>query len=614
MAASTLLQIMGAHKAFGAKTLFADASFAVNEGEHIGLIGPNGAGKTTLLKVIAGQEEFDSGTVIKAKALRLGYLEQEAEWKTDETIEECLVRQCSMPLWDLKKNGRELGLFENDYKRVLSSLSGGYRMRVKLLSLIGQEPNLLMLDEPTNFLDLETVLVVENFLQGYKGAFLLISHDREFLRRVTDHTVEVEGGEITKFPGQIDDYFEQKAMLREQLEKTAANQTARKEQILDFVSRFGAKATKARQAQSKLKSLEKMEVIEVKPIPVRARIPIPPPSKTGKEVLRVRSLACGYGDKPVWSDVNLVLERGQHLGIVGVNGSGKSTLLKVLAGRLPLLAGEIKEGMGVTKAIFSQHSADQLNPEETIFESLSKAAHPEVYQQDVLNMAGSLLFGGDAIEKKVKVLSGGEKARVALGQILLSKSSLLLLDEPTNHLDFDTVESLTSALAAYEGSLVVVSHDRGFIRRIATKILAIENGQIETWPGTYDEYVWSLQKGVLSESAVGMKTTEKTVSSAKTGAESVGVSRQQRLKQIESEVRRIERLLPDLEKKTAKLSEERDRLTTELIQSTGAMAAQLAKDLHERSAEIESLEEKTLTEMETLENLQAERKVLRSEG
>ncbi|HRO67598.1 MAG TPA: ATP-binding cassette domain-containing protein, partial [Pseudobdellovibrionaceae bacterium] len=286
---------MGAYKAFGAKVLFADAAFAVNEGEHIGLIGPNGAGKTTLLKVIAGQEEFDAGTVVKAKALRLGYLEQEAEWKTDETIEECLVSRCSMPLWDLKKHGRELGLFENDYRRVLSSLSGGYRMRVKLLSLIGQEPNLLMLDEPTNFLDLETVLVVENFLQGYKGAFLLISHDREFLRRVTDHTVEVEGGEITKFPGQIDDYFEQKAMLREQLEKTAANQTARKEQIMEFVTRFGAKATKARQAQSKLKSLEKMEMIEIKPIPVRAKIPIPPPVKTGKEVLRVESLACGYG-------------------------------------------------------------------------------------------------------------------------------------------------------------------------------------------------------------------------------------------------------------------------------------------------------------------------------
>lgn len=612
MAEPNLLQIVKGSKTFGPRVIFNDITLAVNEGEHIGLIGPNGAGKTTLLKIIAGLEDLDGGTIIRSKALRIGYLEQESDWNTDETVEECLVRQCTMPLWDLKKNAQPLGLVEGDFSRKLSSLSGGYRMRVKLLSLIGREPNFLMLDEPTNFLDLETVLVVESFLQGYKGAFLLISHDREFLRRVTDHTVEVEAGEVTKFPGQIDDYFEQKALLREQLETAAASQAARRDEVMDFVRRFGAKATKARQAQSRLRALEKMEVIEVKSIPVRAKIPIPPPLKTGKEVLRVERLSCGYGDKAILTGLDLVLERGQHLGIVGVNGAGKSTLLKTLAAAIPALAGQIKEGLNVTKALFSQHSADQLRPEETVFQALSRAAHSEVLRQEVLNLAGALLFGGDAIDKKIRVLSGGEKARVALGQILLSKSTLLLLDEPTNHLDFDTVEALTEALASYEGSLVIVSHDRGFIRRIANKILEVDRGKIRVWPGTYDDYVWSLQKGVLAE--VLAEESKKSIAPAVAKAAAPEpVHRHQRLKQIESELRKSEKAIPIHEKRLAAVENDRLRINEELVAASGPTAGFLAKELHDKSVEINELEEAILREMENIEALTAERKVLRGD-
>lgn len=607
---TNLLQIVGAAKTFGPKVLFEDATFAVNEGEHIGLIGPNGAGKTTLLKIIAGQLEMDAGTMVRSRSLRLGYLEQEAEWNTDETVEECLVRQCSMPLWDLKKHGRGLGLAEADFASRLSSLSGGYRMRVKLLSLIGGEPNFLMLDEPTNFLDLETVLIVESFLQGYKGAFLVISHDREFLRRVTDHTVEVEGGEIVKYPGTIDDYFEQKALLREQLSKAAAGQAARRAEVLDFVARFGAKATKARQAQSRLRALEKMETIEVKPVPVRARIPIPPPTKTGKEVLRVEGMACGYGERRVLSGVDLVLERGQHLGIVGLNGAGKSTLLKTLAGALPLQAGSVKEGLNVEKALFSQHSAEQLRPGETVFQALSRAAHPEVLRQEVLNLAGALLFGGEAVEKKVSVLSGGEKARVALGQVLLSKSTLLLLDEPTNHLDFDTVEAMTEALSSYEGSLVVVSHDRGFIRRVSNKILEIDRGKVRVWPGTYDEYVWSLQKGVLAD--VLASEREEAAGPAASAAKDDDVpNRHQRMKQIESELRKAERAVPALEKKLAGLETERSALNEKLLAASGTTAGALAREYSDKSLEISGVEEELLAEMERIEKLTNERARLR---
>ncbi|MBX2989358.1 MAG: ATP-binding cassette domain-containing protein [Bdellovibrionaceae bacterium] len=624
----SLLQINGASKAYAHKVLFRDAGFAVGEGEHIGLIGPNGAGKTTLLKVLMGLEELDAGEVIRSRSLRLGYLEQEADWDTEETIEACLLRQCSMPLWDLKKHGRELGLFEEHFSRPLKSFSGGYRMRVKLLSLIGKEANLLLLDEPTNFLDLETVLVVERFLQGYDGAFLLISHDREFLRRVTDHTVEVESGDITKYPGNIDDYFEQKALLREQLEKAAAGQAAKREQVMDFVRRFGAKATKARQAQSRLKSLDKMERIELKDVPVRARIPIPAPIRTGKEVLRTEGLDCGYGAEPVLRDVRLVLNRGEHAGIVGLNGAGKSTLLKTLAEALPAQKGSLQWGMNVSRALFSQHSAEQLNAQDSVFEALSNAAHPDVTRQEVLNLAGGLLFGGDNIEKKIRVLSGGEKARVALGQVLLSKSSLLLLDEPTNHLDFDTVEALTHALASFDGTLVVVSHDRGFVRRVSSRILEVNHGQVTLFPGSYDDYVWSLQKGVLAgrdPAAPGRPGNPAPPPAASRGSAAAAVrpsgeeaaagpsaaDLRQRLKEHDAEARKLEKSLPGLEKKLAEKTAQRDELNERLTKTPAAEMGAVLKDFQEVSHRVEQLEDELLTMMERLEWLQQERARLR---
>ncbi len=272
-------------------------------------------------------------------------------------------------------------------------------MRVKLLYLIGQEPNLLLLDEPTNFLDLETLLVLESFLQEYKGAFLLISHDREFLRRVTDHILEVESGDIVKFPGSLDDYFEQKQMLNEILQKQILSQQAKKNSIMDFVTRFGAKATKARQAQSRLKALEKMEVIEMKAAPTHSHIHIPPPSATGKAILEIENADCGYGDKVILKNVSVRLERGNHLGIVGLNGAGKSTLLKSLGEQIPLVRGSIKWGHQVRFSYFAQHTPESLNSEHTVLEAMAAIAHKEVTQQDVLNIAGSLLFSGDSVYK-----------------------------------------------------------------------------------------------------------------------------------------------------------------------------------------------------------------------
>lgn len=590
-----LLQLQHGSKHYGTKVLFDHASFAINQNEHVGVIGPNGAGKTTLFKILVGQEALDSGDLTKAQGLRIGYLEQEAEWSLDHPVEEYLSHNCIKPIWELKQLGRSLGLDDSHFKVALRSLSGGYRMRVKLLYLIGQEPDLMLLDEPTNFLDLESILALEEFLQDYSGAFLLISHDREFLRRTTDHTLEVEAGDITKFPGNIDDYFEQKAQLRSILLAQSANQEGKRRQIQEFVSRFGAKATKARQAQSRLKQLEKMERIEVKDIPVRAKIQIPPPEHTGREVLNVRGGDLGYGNRTVLSGVNLRLERGGHLGVVGVNGAGKSTLLKSLAGALPLINGQYDLGYQVSLSYFSQHTADQLLPNETILEALERAAHRNVHRQEILNMAGSLLFSGDDVQKRIQVLSGGEKTRVALGQILLKRSPLLLMDEPTNHLDFDTVEALTEALRDYEGTVVVVSHDRGFIGRIANRILEIRDSRVELYPGTYDEYVWSVQKGALSErpaAKVEKEAPKATVQKVNYRDES---------KALQAQIRELKKSITKCEDRLRKLEESRDELTQRLLQARGQEAGEISQELGQVSQRITALEEELLGHMQELE-------------
>ena len=558
-----LLQFQKGAKSYGKKHLFEDASFSINESEHVGVIGPNGAGKTTLFKVLAELETLDEGKVIRSRGMKLGYLAQHDTWTEGETVEAFVERGSTLPIWELKSLGRGLGLEEKHYEAEIASLSGGYRMRAKLLRLIGTEPNLMLLDEPTNYLDLETLLVLEKFLQGYSGAFLLISHDREFLRRTTDHILEVEAGDIVKYNGNIDDYFEQKEMLRTQLEARAMSLEEKKKQVLDFVARFGAKASKASQAQSRLKSLDRMETIEVKPVAVTARIRIPPPARAGKIVLAMDGVVLGYGEKTILKGVEMRLGAGDKLAVVGLNGAGKSTLLKAIAGRLPPKQGKIELGFEATLSFFNQFVAEELKPEDTVFQSLERKAHHDVRPQEILDLAGSLLFSGDDVKKPVKVLSGGERSRVALGQVLLQKSSCLVLDEPTNHLDFQTVEALTQALVAYTGALVIVSHDRSFVRRIGTKILEIAGGRANLYPGSYDEYVWSIERGAFftlhRDDAKNASARSPSDSDAKSGGTSLsdGSAYREAMKTFEKRHRQLENLIANLDKKivegTAKL-------------------------------------------------------------
>ncbi len=608
-----LLQLHNATKQYGAKILFDKARFAINQSEHVGVIGPNGAGKTTLFKILVGQEHLDEGELTKANKLRIGYLEQESDWTLNMTAEEYLTEECIKPIWDLKQIGKGIGLSEAHFQKQLSELSGGYRMRMKLLYLIGLEPDLMLLDEPTNFLDLESILALEKFLQDYAGAFLLISHDREFLRRTTEYTLEVEGQEIIKFPGHIDDYFEQKEEVAKIKAQQAANLDAKRKHIQEFVDRFRAKATKAKQAQSRMKQLDKMETIEIKALPVRSRIHLPVPIQTGKEVLTLTNATLGYEGRAILEDVNLILERGSHLGVVGFNGAGKSTLLKSIAGRIPMLNGDRKIGYQTEISYFAQHLTEDLVNNDTVIEALQRKAYTETTKQEILGIAGSLLFTGDDIHKKIKVLSGGEKTRVALGQILLQKKPLLLMDEPTNHLDFDTVNALAEALHSFAGTLVVVSHDRSFINRVSNKIIEIRNGHVEVYPGSYEDYLWSLEKGALKERYLVADEMDFKIKSANQpiadGDKKFNYKEQS--KKISSEIKELQKKISKAEDQLLKLNTNLAEHNTLLISAQGQHAQKLAIDSAQTSKKISDIEEEMLVSMENLEAKEKELSLLR---
>ena len=543
----------------GPKLLFEEVTFAINSGEHVGVIGPNGAGKTTLFKILTQTENLDEGRLVLANGLRMGYLAQHDNWDSSLTLEQYLEQGCLIPIWELKKWAYGLGLTDEHFHMPIVSMSGGYRMRCKLLHLLGEDPDILLLDEPTNYLDLESVLILEHYLQDFQGAFLLISHDREFLRRTTDHILEVEDGNIVKFNGGLDDYFEQKQMLQEQLQAKAMNLAEKRKQILDFVNRFGAKATKAKQAQSRLKTLNKMETIEIKSLPTTAKIKIPSPTRTGKKILSLEDVDLGYDNNLVLKNIKMDVWRGDHIGVVGVNGAGKSTLLKALAGRLEPKRGYLEHGINVEIGFYAQHVTEALEPEDTVIEALKRKAHEDIVPENVLNIAGSLLFQGEDIHKKIKVLSGGEKSRVALGQILLQKAPCLILDEPTNHLDFQTVEALTMALNEYEGTVIIVSHDRSFVQRVSQKIIKIEDGAAELFPGDYNEYVWSLQKGMLAsynKKSKDKKSTDNEVRVLKGGNKSKNFKDlKKEIKDLEKEQKKLERTIAELDQKTLDLSQ-----------------------------------------------------------
>jgi ATP-binding cassette, subfamily F, member 3 len=525
---------------FADRMIFDAASLRLGHGDRIGLIGPNGSGKTTLLKIIAGEQEVDDGVVTRANGVRVGWLPQELSIATGRSLidmilssvpgraeldgrlagaeaeleeltragaDEALVLDAAAEIAELHERidhferffGEHealtilagLGFAPGEEGRDIGEFSGGWKMRGVLAGLLFQRPDVLLLDEPTNHLDMPSVAWFSEFLKRWNRCFLLISHDREFLNEQISRVVSLELEGVRSYPGNYEKYVEQRAEEETILAGKAKNLAAERERLTAFVNRFRAQANKARAVQSRVKMLEKMESVETYQKRGVMRFSFPPTSRTVADVIRVDGLRKAYGDHVVFPGVDLTVRRGDKIGIIGVNGAGKTTLLRMLAGELPHDGGTIKMGSGVEVGYYAQHHADTLDLGATVYEVVQRAA-PDSPPARVRSILGAFMFSGDDTDKPIKVLSGGEKARVALARLLVAPGNLLLMDEPTNHLDLASSESLAASLGTFDGTLVFVSHNRSLIRTLATKIWNVEDQRVEIYPGTLDEYMYSM--------------------------------------------------------------------------------------------------------------------------
>jgi ATP-binding cassette subfamily F protein 3 len=527
-------------KGYGGRALLRDCHWRVGRGERIGLVGPNGAGKTTLCRIMAGMEEADAGRVHLDTGVRVGYLPQDVAvggertvlaetlsgfdevWQLEAEIE-ALAAAMARPDVSadvLDRYGERqhrfealggyrleaqakvilggLGFAPDEVHRPLGEFSGGWRMRAALARLLLLHPDLLLLDEPTNHLDLESLEWLEGFLAGYDGSVVLVSHDRYFLNRMVTSIAEIAGGRIEAYPGDYDHFLVEREARRALVEAQARNQARRVEEIERFIERFRYKATKARQVQSRIKMLERMERVDVEAEDRRIRFAFPAPPRTGRLVARLEDVRKAYGDHLVYDALNFSVERGERVALVGPNGAGKSTLLKLLAGVLPFERGQRRLGTHVDVHYYAQHQLDALDPARSALEEITEAA-PELGTTRLRTILGAFLFSGDDVDKRVAVLSGGEKARLALARMLVHPAALLCLDEPTNHLDLASKEVLEEALAAFPGTIVFISHDRYFINRIASRVVEVVAGRLTDHLGNYDDYV--ARKSVLPAAA-----------------------------------------------------------------------------------------------------------------
>ncbi|KAB2660174.1 MAG: ABC-F family ATP-binding cassette domain-containing protein [Verrucomicrobia bacterium] len=485
-------------KGFGGRTLFSDVSLTINRTDRLGLVGPNGAGKSTLFKILLGDEEPDEGMVTRQRGATVGFLPQESAPVGEETVIEIATGQLhhldhhivdGPDIAKAKRILKGLSFREEDFDRPARELSGGWVMRTHLARLLVQEPDLLMLDEPTNHLDLETLLWFQEYLRGYPGGIVVISHDREFLNRLVTGILELRGGRLWRFTGNYDDYLEKREAQEEQQLAAFKNQQKEIGRLMDFVSRFRAKASTATRAQAKLKQIERMDRVDA-PEAAAATVgfAFPQPESSGHRVLTLRKVDFAYGAHSVYAGLDFETTKGDRIVLVGPNGAGKSTLIKLLAGVLTPQAGERDLGIRVKAGYYSQYRTEMLQAERTVLaEALDTPARvTELYVRTLL---GCFLFKDDDVFKKVSVLSGGEKSRLALVRILLDPPNLLLMDEPTTHLDMASIDALVAALSEYTGTLVFISHDVYFIRALATKVLHVHSGRLTPYSGDYDYYL-----------------------------------------------------------------------------------------------------------------------------
>lgn len=491
-----LLQVRGAEKSYGLQRLLDDASVSLVDNIKVGFVGRNGAGKSTLLRVLLGEEELEKGEITRSTQLRMGYLQQHDTFLPEESALDFLMRDSGQPDWKCGEVAGEFELKGSYLNGPISALSGGWQTRLKLTSLLLKDPNLLVLDEPTNFLDIRTQILLEHFLRNFDRAALIVSHDRSFLQATCDHTLDLSRGKLTMFPGKIDAYLKFAAEQREHTERSNAAIIAKQKHLQNFIDRNRARASTATLARSKGKQLERLQTIDIEAdLPTAAiRAPIVQPRKG--PAVRMIDLSIGYPEKTVATGIVLEIEHGQRVAIVGDNGQGKTTLLRTLVGSLEPIHGSVKWGHHCEIGVYAQHVYSALEPKLTVLDYLEGKAIPGTTNQQILAVAGSMLFRGDHVRKKIHVLSGGERARLCMAGLLLGTYNVLVLDEPGNHLDVETVESLSQALSDYKGTVIFTSHDRHFMSRVATDIIEVRDGSARAYEGGYEGYLYYINREI----------------------------------------------------------------------------------------------------------------------
>ncbi|MBM7117158.1 ABC-F family ATP-binding cassette domain-containing protein [Archangium primigenium] len=579
---------------YGKKVLFDEESFSLGPKDRVGLVGANGTGKSTLMKILAGVQHADSGTLVFRRKARIGYLPQELAGLPEGSVVDAVLStvpgrdslevrlrdteaalaqsaseeeqlELAQSLADLHTEldhfddhyGRHhaerilkgLGFREADLLKPTSALSGGWRMRAALAGLLLQDPDLLLMDEPTNHLDVPTQAWFDGFLKRSNKAVVLISHDKDFINRQVSRVLALELEGLRSYSGNYDDYKRQRAEEKLQLQAQAERVEARKAELQGFIDRFGAKATKARQAQSRAKMLEKLEDVQVLEERATMHFRFPEVARSGRDVVTLEDIHKRYGEAVVYSGLSGRVERGQRIAVVGANGAGKTTLLKIVAGELAAEGGTVTLGHNVVMGYYAQHHADKLDKRNSIIEEVRPLAadKPESFVRGVL---GAFMFSGDDVDKPVGVLSGGERARVALAKLLLVPSNLLLMDEPTNHLDLDSTEMLIEALKGYGGTLLFVSHNRSFVNGLSTQVWDVVGGKVETHSGNLDDYLYHQEQRRLEAEAAGQGESP----SGRGGA--VAAPSEKDRKRLEAEARqRRSTVEGPLKKEIAKLEE-----------------------------------------------------------
>jgi len=601
-----MLTLSGITKAYGGRTLFSDVTLQINREDRIGLVGPNGAGKTTLFSMMLGEGSPDAGEIITERNVKIGYLPQESAPIADETVIELATAispefvklRRVIKAWELdhpieaqhsedihdnihdryneldgyrveakaKQILAGLSFREKDFDRPAREMSGGWVMRAHLARLLTQEPDLLMLDEPTNHLDLDALIWFQGYLQGYPGAILVISHDREFLNSLVGSIVEIRQSKLMRYRGNYDEFLVQREASEAQLLSAYKNQQREIAHMMDFVNRFRAKASKAAQAQSKLKAVERMDKIEA-PVDDNAKVSFsfPQPQRSGQRVIRLEGIHQAYGQNVVYRGLDFEAERGQRIVLVGPNGAGKSTLLKILGDAIKPQAGTRELGHNVKAGYYSQYRVEMLDPSRSVLDEALDTPQ-RVTEQSVRTLLGSFLFRGDDVFKKVSVLSGGEKSRLALVKLLLDPPNLLLMDEPTTHLDMNSIDALLEALGQFEGTLIFISHDVYFIRALAKHVIHINAGVLTPYAGDYQYYL-DKTKAVSAREALtaGAKAETKAVQPKS----NVDRKEQKRLEAEQRQARSGKRkgqqqLVYQLEKKIQELEQHQTELTAEL--------------------------------------------------